>query len=395
MTLGVALEITKEAARRLMIEKQGISSFPESVSKTKVYDTIDSLGCLQIDTISVIERAHYLTLWSRLGNYEKKYLDELAYSDRKLFEYWAHAACFVPFKDYRFYLHSMEVRMDEMKQRFVKRTGKDVELMDTVLARIKDEGSLSSKDFDGPKRKGGWWNRKAEKMAMDYMFGAGVLMVSKRVSFQRYYDLPENVLPSSIDTTPPSEEERLDFFFNKTMDCLGVVKAEDFRKYYHHHSIKLGLSRKQVDDRLKEMDGVVKCSLEGDKEPYYILEKDTSKLEETESFAFDDARLMIYFDNMMWNRERVEHLTGFVPKLEIYVPTDERVYGYYTLPVLYRDTLVARIEPKMDRKEKKLIIRGYWKEEGFIETEEYRDKLERNVENFAAFHGAEEIEGLS
>ena len=389
------MEITKEAARRLMIEKQGITSFPESVSKKSVYDTIDSIGCLQIDTVSVVERAHYLTLWSRLGNYEKKYLDELAYEDKKLFEYWAHAACFVPLKDFRFYLHAMDVRKDEMKQRFVKRTGKDVEVLDAVLARIKDEGALGSKDFDGPKRKGGWWNRKAEKMAMDYMFGAGVLMVSNRVNFQRYYDLPENVLPSGIDTNPPSEDERLDYFFNKTMDCLGVVKAEDFRKYYHHHSIKLGLSRKQVDARLREMEGVTQCNMEGDNEQHYFLEKDAAKLDGKKDFAFDDVRLLIYFDNMMWNRERVHHLTGFVSKLEIYVPTAQRVYGYYTLPVLYGDKLVARIEPKMDRKEKKLIIRGYWKEEGFNETDEYRDKLERNVENFAAFHGADEIEWLS
>ncbi len=395
MTLGVVLNITKQAARRLMIEKQGINSFPESVSKENVYETIDSLGCLQIDTISVVERAHYLTLWSRLGNYEKKHLDELAYKDKRLFETWAHAACFVPFKDYRYYLHAMNVRKDEMKARFVKRSGKDVELLDSVLDRIKDEGPLCSKDFDGPKRKGGWWNRKAEKLAMDYMFGAGVLMVSDRVSFQRYYDLPENVMPTGIDTSPPTNDERLDFFISKTMDCLGVIKAEDFRKYYQHQSIKLGLSRKHVDERLNEMEGVVKCELEGDKEAHYILEKDLPQLEATKDFGFNDVRLLIYFDNMMWNRERVEHLTGFVPKLEIYVPTAKRVFGYYTLPVLYGDTLVARIEPKMDRKEKQLIIRGYWPEKGFKETDDYRDKLERNVENFAAFHGADEIEWLS
>ena len=154
------MEVTRKAARRLMIEKQGIGAFPDSVSKDMVYDTIDRLGCLQIDTISVIERAHYLTLWSRLGNYNKDYLDELAYKDKRLFEYWAHAACFVPFKDYRYYLHAMKVRKEEMEARFVKRTGKGVELLDAVLNRIKDEGALSSKDFDGPKRKGGWWNRK-------------------------------------------------------------------------------------------------------------------------------------------------------------------------------------------------------------------------------------------
>lgn len=389
------MEITKKAARRLMIMKQGITGFPESVSKDNVYETIKNLGCLQIDTISVVERAHYLTLWSRLGNYEKGHLDELAYRDKKLFEYWAHAACFVPLEDYRYYLHAMDVRKDEMKAGFVKWTGKDEEVLDQVFQRIKNEGPLSSKDFEGPKRKGGWWNRKAEKMAMDYMYGAGILMVSDRVNFRRYYDLPENVLPSNINLDKPSNDERLDYFMHKTMDCLGVAKADEFRKYYHSHSIKLGMNRKQVDARLKEMDGVTQVALEGDEEPYYILDKDFPQLESTDDFHFDDVRLLIYFDNMMWNRERVEHLTGFVPKLEVYVPAAKRVYGYYTLPVLYGDTLVARIEPKMERKEKKLIIRGYWKEDWFKETDEYGDKLERNVENFAAFHGAEEIEWLS
>ncbi len=375
-----------------MIQKQGIEAFPEKVSKGTVYDTIDNLGCLQIDTISVVERAHYLTLWSRLGNYEKNYLDELAYKDKKLFEYWAHAACFVPFKDYRYYLHAMEERKAEMKARFVKRTGKDVQILDDVLARIKEEGPLCSKDFKGPKRKGGWWNRKAEKIAMDYMYGAGILMVSERISFQRYYDLPENVIPSDIDTTRPSEEERLDFFLRKTMDCLGACTPEEFRWYFQ--SVKLGLSQKKVDALIREMDGVVQCEMEGNTDLYFILEKDIPQLEATDEFGFNDVRLLIYFDNMMWRRERVELLTGFVPKLEIYIPAAKRKYGYYTLPVLYGDTLVARIEPKMERKEKKLIIRGYWSEEGFKETDGYRDKLERNVENFAAFHGAEEIEWL-
>ena len=113
-----------------------------------------------------------------------------------------------------------------------------------------------------------------------------------------------------------------------------------------------------------------------------------------DDFDFDDVRLLIYFDNLMWNRERVQHLFGFESKLEIYLPQDQRVYGYYHLPVLYGDQLVARIEPKMDRKEKKLIIRGYWIEPGFRETDEYREKLEKNLADFAAFHGAEVIEWL-
>ena len=378
-----------------MIEKQGITQFPQSNSKKSVVDTISRLGCLQIDTISVIERAHYLTLWSRLGAYDMNHLDESAYKDRNLFEYWAHAACFVPYDDYRFYLHAMKVRQDEMKARFVKRTGKDVEVLDQVLARIKDEGPLSSKDFEGPKRNGGWWNRKTEKVAMDYMYGAGILMVSDRVRFQRYYDLSENVLPSWVAVEPPSDDERTEFFIRKTLQCLGAIKPIDVRKYYHHHSVKLGQTTKQIEERLKGLDGLKEVNVEGDKKKHYCLDEDVKMLQIIDDdFGFDDVRLLIYFDNLMWNRERIQHLFGFESKLEIYLPQDQRVYGYYHLPVLYGDQLVARIEPKMDRKEKKLIIRGYWIEPGFRETDEYREKLEKNLADFAAFHGAKVIEWL-
>ncbi|MBT4321550.1 winged helix-turn-helix domain-containing protein [Candidatus Bathyarchaeota archaeon] len=389
------MEISRESARRLMIEKQGITQFPESNNKKSVVDTINHLGCLQIDTISVIERAHYLTLWSRLGSYDKNYLDESAYKDKKLFEYWAHAACFVSYDHYRFYLHAMKVREEEMKVRFVKRTGKDVEVLDQVLARIKNEGPLCSKDFEGPKKKGGWWNRKTEKVAMDYMYGAGILMVSDRVSFQRYYDLSENVLPSWVDVEPPSYDERIEFFIRKTLKSLGAIKPIDVRKYFHHHSVKLGQTTKQIEERLKGLDGVRRFKVEGDKNTHYSLDEDIERLDTLDGdFSFNDVRLLVYFDNMMWNRERVQHLFGFESKLEIYLPQDQRVYGYYHLPVLYGDQLVARIEPKMDRKEKKLIIRGYWTEPGFNETEEYTEKLERNLSTFAAFHKADEIEWL-
>ncbi len=379
-----------------MIEKQGITRFPESKGKKSVVDTISRLGCLQIDTISVIERAHYLTLWSRLGSYDKNHLDESAYKDKKLFEYWAHAACVIPYEDYRFYLHAMNVREDEMKARFLKRTGKGVEGPDQVLVRIKDEGPLCSKDFEGPKRKGGWWNRKTEKVAMDYMYGAGILMVCDRIRFQRYYDLSENVLPSWVDVEPPSDDDRIEFFIRKTLQCLGEIKPIDVRKYYHHHSVKLGQTTRQIEERLNVLDGVRGFNVEGDKNMHYGLDEDVVRLETIDGdFGFDDVRLLIYFDNLMWNRERVQHLFGFESKLEIYLPQNQRVYGYYHLPVLYGDQLVARIEPKMDRKEKKLIIRGYWTEPGFNETEEYKKKLDRTLEDFAAFHGAETTEWLS
>ncbi|MFH1180319.1 MAG: crosslink repair DNA glycosylase YcaQ family protein [Candidatus Bathyarchaeota archaeon] len=388
--------ISKESARRLMIEKQGIGNAHNSPDKKNVYSTIEDLGCLQIDTISVVERAHYLTLWSRLGNYDKGLLDTLAYEDRKLFEYWAHAACYVPLTDYRYYLHSMDTRKKELVTRLKKRTGKGKELIEHVLQRITNEGPLASKDFDSEKKKkGGWWNRKDEKIAMDYLYGAGVLAISHRNNFQRYYDLSENVIPSWVDTEPPSDEERVWFFTEKTMDCLGVIQPKEARDYYQHFAIKLGRTSNQLETLIKTKENVTSLSIEGGQSTYYSLKEDAARLEDIDDdFDFEDVQLLIYFDNFMWNRERIQRLFGFESKLEIYVPETERVYGYYHLPVLYGDRIVARLEPKMDRKEDKLLIRGYWTEPGFSETEDYRDKLERNLEDFAAFHGTKTIEWL-
>jgi uncharacterized protein YcaQ len=376
-----------------MIEKQGITQTLANPTKDTVYNTIDHLGCLQIDTINVIERAHYLTLWSRLGNYEKKYLDSLTYEDKKLFEYIAHAACFIPFKDYRYYIHAMQVRKKELLTRLKKRTGKGQDLIDHVLTRIKQEGPLASKDFDSLKKdKSGWWNRKDEKIAMDYLYGAGILSIDKRVNFQRYYDLTENIIPSWIDTIPPSDVERIKYFIEKTMECLGLIHPQEARKYFHHFNIKLGQTSSQIETLLNDSKY---NSIDVDGITYYCLSEDYERLESIDDdFDFDKVCLLNYFDNFMWNRKRIQRLFGFESKLEIYIPIAERVYGYYHLPILYGDQFVARIEPKMDRKENKFLITGYWTEPDFEESEDYRDKLIKNLEALATFHGTKNIEWL-
>jgi len=390
------LPVTRETVRRLMLEKQGVGRYPAHVDKTDVYDTVDRLGCLQIDTINVVERAHFLTLWTRLGHYEKNHLDTLAYRDRLLFEHWAHSACYIPFKDYRYYIESMNVRREEMRARFAKRSKADPELLDRVLDRVREEGPLSSKDFEGPKRKGGWWNWKPAKLALELLFGAGILLIDRRENFQKYYDLAENVLPAGVDTSEPGDDERVRFFASKTMSCLGLVKPQEVRKYYHPWSVKLGRTSRQLQkllDRLVSEGEAVKHSVEGEKNPYYCLPGDSDRLEELDQdYGFDEARLFVYFDNMMWNRERIMELFGFECRLETYVPKDQRVYGYYHLPVLYRDRLVARVEPKMDRENNVMIIRGYWVEDGFEPTENYEEELSREIEMFARFHDAEDVE---
>jgi len=319
--LACVMPVSKKAARQLMIEKQLVESFPKKVGKEHIYDIVDALGCLQIDTINVVERAQFLTLWSRLGVYDKEHLRSLAYKDRRLFEHLAHATCYIPFKDYRFYLRSMEVRRREIRERFARRSKVDPTILDKVLHRVTDEGPLSSKDFEGEKKKGGWWNWKPAKIALEYLLGAGLLHVHHRENFQKYYDLADNVIPPDVDTTEPSDVERVRFFSLRTLRALGLVKPQELRKYFFNWSIKLNWTSKQLQDLMNELvaEGEVeKHSLEGEKNPYYCLPEDSERLQEFEegSLGFDDVRLHTYFDNLLWNRERVEEFFGFTPKLE-------------------------------------------------------------------------------
>ncbi|MBN2230731.1 MAG: YcaQ family DNA glycosylase [Candidatus Thorarchaeota archaeon] len=389
------MKTKKSTLARLMIEKQKLNQDISNPGKHEIYSIIESLGCLQIDTISVLERAHYLTLWSRLGNYKKEYLDTLAFKDRRLFEYWAHAACYVPMEHYKYYMFAMDERKKDVIPRLKKRTGKGQELIDHVMERIKNEGPLASKDFQSEKkRKGGWWNRKDEKIAMDYLYSAGILAISERKNFQRYYDLSENVIPDRINKEEPTQEERTRFFIEKTMRCLGGIIPKDTREYYQHGLIKIDMTTAQIGEWLDKQENMDSLQIE-DKSTYYYLKEDQVRLDEIDDdFNFEDVQMVIYFDNFMWNRDRIKRLFNFESKLEIYLPIEQRIYGYYHLPILYGDKIVARIEPKIERNEERLIIKGYWTEPEFKETEHYRDRLEKNLEDFAVFHGAKTIEWL-
>ena len=391
-------KVTKQAARRLNIENQLINPRKDRARKKDILEIAEALGCIQIDTISVVERAHHVTLWTRLGQYDKQDLHDLAYKDQRLFEYWAHAACFVPMNEYRYHTASMEARKEKMVENFARRSKAPTELLDEVLDRVKKEGPLAAKDFEHKRERKskGWWDWKPAKVALETLFGAGTLMVSHRENFQRHYDLTENVLPPSIDATPPGGEERAKFFALKTVGALGVVKAPDLRKYYHPWNIALRLASREWEKilgRLADEGAIARIEMENEGKPHYCLEEDADRLRSLETDpGFEWCRLFTNFDNLLWDRERVKALFGFEPKLETYVPAPQRKYGYYNLPILYGDRLVGRVVPKMDRKRGVLIVRSTWHEPWFEPDEDFEDSYAEALESFALFNGADEIE---
>ena len=390
------LSVSLDAVRRLQLEKQGIGDRPRRVTKKRVEETIGRLGCLQIDTINVVERAHYFTLWTRLGRYRKADLHALAYEDRRVFEGWGHAMCYMPTADWRYLIAANRERANNK----VIHTGwfsrVDPAVVDSTLERIRREGPLGSGDFEGKKPSGGWWGWKPAKRALEALFSSGDLMVTRRDGFQRIYDLAERVLPPWVDASEPTEEERRCFFATRTLDCLGATKPADVKTYYHTWCVKLGLSTKEIQtllDGLVEEGEAARLGVEGHRNPYYCLAGDTPRLGELErDWGYGGVRFANYFDSLLWHADRLDALFGFERALEVYLKPEQRRFGYFTVPILYGDRLVGRFDPKLDRKEKTLIIRGLWYEEGFKPDEEYQNEFEKTLGDFALFNGAEKIE---
>ena len=394
------MKISIEMARRFITAKQKFLSTSPKPRKEIILTTLRKLGCIQLDTINVAERSHYLVMWSRIGSYRRELFDKLFFPDRKVFEYWAHAACIIPIEHYRYFIHSTKEHRKNMKNQADKWLGSRGYLLDEVLKKIRKNGSMSSKDFtDERKERGrGWWDWKPAKIALELLFWGGLLMVDYREKFRRYYNLTENVLPSNVDKTEPTEEERKRFFILKTIDAWGLAKATEFADYYTRWSTKTDLKAKTINNVIQQLlkeEVLTEVKVDEIRNPYYLLHEDVDRLcsiSEGNTEIFDDITFLAPFDNMTWCKPRIRELFRFSPKLEAYIPKHKRKYGYYALNILYKDRFVGRLDPKLHRKENLFEVKSLHLEEGFTPNGLFREKLVCALQSLMKFLNAEEIE---
>lgn len=288
-----------------------------------------------------------------------------------------------------------------MKAKAEKRLKEKAHLLDQVLDETRQRGAMSSKDFkDEGMRKGkrrGWWDWKPAKIALEILFSAGVLMVAYRKNFQRYYDLTENVLPSYIDMTEPTEEERRRFFVKKTFDAWGVAKPKDIANYYYRWSTWTSLKGKALEETLQQLlndDVLEEVTIEGDHGPYCMLTKDSEiaqRVAEGEIASFDKVTFLSPFDNLTWSKERIKTLFNFTPRFEAYVPKDKRKFGYYAMNILYKNRLIGRFDPKVHRDRNVLEVKLLRFEENFRPSDEFEEKLIDAFKSFMEFNRAKEI----
>ncbi len=356
--------------------------------KGGVAEVVGRLGYVQIDTISVIERAHHHVLWTRMPGFRPEHLRRALAKERTVFEYWGHAASYLPMKDYRFYLPMMKSFYDPKNSWFRGWGDKYGGLLEPVKKRIKEEGPLAARDFEHPAgRKGPWWDWKPAKAALELLFWRGELMIRERRGFERIYDLTERVLPPGTDTRMPTDEELGRFVVRRALGALGVANVREIRDY-----IRIG-DRCIVARALDEMQAageIVRLVVEGWKGPAYAF---PAALEEGSRLRAGTprVRLLSPFDNLAIFRPRLKERFGFDYAFECYVPKHKRNHGYFVLPILFGENLVGRLDPKADRADRKLIVRNLVIEPQFASAEGLVPELSRALQDFAHFNGCDEF----
>lgn len=375
--------------RKLIVNKQlSQSHLSGTRGKERSFRVIDYLGYVQIDTISVVERAHHHTFWSRNHSYRHHHLDDLQAKDRLVFEYWGHAASYLPMKDLRFYLPMMQNFADHNPW-MLDFTKSHPELLKKVMDRIRHEGPLSSKDFDNPAHRkiGPWWNWKPAKKALENLFWRGELMVTRRINFQRYYDLPERVIPTHIDQSLPTARERATFLINRVLTVFGMARFQEICDYIHV------VPKRVVAQRILELieeENLVPLSVEGvNDQTFFTCPGTLDNLEEIK--RNHKVYILSPFDNMTINRDRLRLLFGFDYTIECYTPAPKRKYGYFCLPVLAGNNFIGRLDAKADRKTHILHCQHLAWEDGITLSESLARKIVQAIKKLADFCGCDQI----
>jgi uncharacterized protein len=382
--------LSQDAVRGLMIAAQGLQQrSPSAATKADARQIIRQMHVLQIDTIHVVARSPYLVLWSRLGDYTQRWLDELL-TEGALFEYWSHAACFLPVEDYPLYRRLMLNRLTWQEHRWQPWMDAHAELIDKLLTHIREVGPVRSADFertDGAQS--GWWNWKDEKTALEGLFMKGDLMVAKRHNFQRIYDLRERVLPNGDDArTPPLEAVHETFVLN-TVKALGVTKAAWIADYFR-------LSKKvaqSVIEKLAKRGQLQAVKVEGWDVPGYFHPDQREAVEAAADGQIPVSRttLLSPFDPLVWDRRRVQELFNFTYQIECYTPAPKRIYGYFTLPILYQNRLIGRLDPKAHRKDGLFEVKALHLEPGVIVDDALVAEVKNALQACAAWHKTPQV----
>jgi uncharacterized protein YcaQ len=343
-------------ARRVALAAQGFGRpRPPTVDRRHLRRLVDTLGLLQIDSVNVLSRAHYLPAFARLGPYPVAALDRMAWRDHELFEYWAHEASLLPIRLWPYCRWRMErLRGSGAWGRAAHLRERRPGYIEDVLAQVRERGPLAVRDLSDPGGRGSqWWGWADGKVALEELFASGLVTVASRVNFERRYDIPERVIPADVLAAPAVDgNEARREMLRISARALGVATARDLFDYFR---LNATATRPRLDELVDEGE-LVEIAVDDWPQPAYLWPE--ARL----ARRIDGRALMSPFDSLVFERTRTERIFGFRYRIEIYTPAPKRVYGYYVLPFLLRDALVARVDLKADRQAGALLVQASWAE---------------------------------
>jgi uncharacterized protein YcaQ len=376
-------ELSLRDARHVALAAQGFGPAGTGRAGRRALATlVTRLGCVQIDSVNVLQRSHYLPFYSRLGAYDTGLLDDLLFGPRRAFaEYWAHEASIVNFERWSL----LRWRMERARSgrgtwgRIARINATEPALVERVRARIERDGALAASDFEDARSQGSWWGWSDTKLALEYLFWSGIVTTRRRrLSFEREYDLVERVIPGEVLARSIAAPEAQRELMLVALRALGVATESELRDYFR---LDLADARQALGE-LVEARRVIRIGVESWKAPAYAIPPFRIPRK-----ALGRA-LLSPFDNLIWNRPRAQHLFAFDFRLEIYTPVAKRVHGYYVLPYLVDGRLVARVDLKHDRAASTVRAHAIHLEHG-VRPAAISSALQADLQALAAWLGAE------
>lgn len=387
------IQISAGQARAVHLAAQGLLHPPRRrARKPDLLATIGRMQLLQIDTISVVARSPYLVLHSRLGDYPLQWLGDLL-ADGDLFEVWSHEACFAPSEDFILHRSALEDSRHWSMRSALRTAGKDRAAMDRLLAHVREHGAVKASDFERTSgTPSAWWGWKDEKRWLEACFALGELMIARRESFQRVYDLPERLIgrrqPDHATRRMSTLEARSDMILRSLL-ALGVAQARWITDYFR-------MPRKVSEIELQpllECGDIVRVEVAGWDHPAYAHCKNTELLSRAGSgrLRATHTALLSPFDPIVWDRQRASVMFGFDYRLECYTPAPKRRYGYFCLPILWRGKLIGRLDAKAHRADGVFEVRSIHLEEHVDPNQRLIDELASMIRAFARWHATPDV----
>ena len=391
-------EFSQQQVVRLWLARQGLLDLEKKpkLNKTRFVELLENTGGLQVDSVNVLDRAHYLTLWSRFGNYRRSQVDKWLYQDRLAYEYWGHEACILPIS----HLPIGKRRMKEFppeawaNSSYWKHYDTNEDSKKRVLRVIRKNGPLESADFEKTRldqeqaRILGWGSLipKEDKRSLQLLWHAGKLAVHGRKHFRKIYDQAKNIYPACRTA---STTQFHDSWLLIGLSGCGIASEKHLVNYITGPNLKAP-ERREVLARNLRKKTIVEVKVGGFDGRWFALPELLEGIDELPEPS--GTTLLCPFDSLLWQRKRAEELMEFRYRVEIYVPESKREFGYYVLPILHNGRMIGRLDPKLHRSEDRLEIRAFYLEPGIKLSKHLRNRIVEAIESLALFVDARAID---